>query len=157
MDFFIYGDQESFVAALGPATGETIVGQAHADIRTMFGLISPATLNDPWVAVVVPHELVHLVFDTAVRNPYRFPPAWINEGLAVYLSEGYSAQRRSLVEDAVRAKDLIPLDALGGQFPDRSREGLPRLLRRPSRRSTTSSAWTGSRRSSVSCRRTRTG
>ena len=40
--------------------------------------------------VVVPHELTHLVFDTAVTNPYHFPPRWLNEGLAVYLSEGTS-------------------------------------------------------------------
>ena len=28
------------------------------------------------------------MFDTAVKNPYHFPPRWLNEGLAVYLSEG---------------------------------------------------------------------
>ncbi len=46
------------------------------------------------MGIVVPHELTHLVFDTAVKNPYHFPPRWLNEGLAVYLSEGYSDVRR---------------------------------------------------------------
>ena len=117
VDFFIYGDQASFVTALGPGTRETTVGTAFADIRTMFGLISPDTLDDPQVAAAVAHELVHLVFATAIDNPYRRPPTWLNEGLAVYLTEGYPDQRRSLVEAAVRSKNLFPLDALGGRFP----------------------------------------
>lgn len=117
VDFFIYADDASFRAALGPGTRENVGGQAHADIRTLFALITPDAINDPWVGIVVPHELVHLVFDTAVRNPYRFPPRWLNEGLAVYLSEGYTASDRGLVSGAVRTRDLIPLSALGGQFP----------------------------------------
>ena len=117
IDFYIYGDQPSFRDALGPGTRENVGGQAHSDIRTLFALIEPQGINDPWVGIVIPHELVHLVFDTAVRNPYRFPPRWLNEGLAVYLSEGYGSSDRRLVEDAVSARDLIPLVALGGQFP----------------------------------------
>ena len=117
IDFYIYGDQASFRAALGPGTRENVGGQAHADIRTLFALITPEEIDQPWVGVVVPHELVHLVFDTAVHNPYRFPPRWLNEGLAVYLSEGYGAQDRGRVEAAATANELIPLVALGGQFP----------------------------------------
>ncbi len=57
------------------------------------------------------------MFDTAVHNPYRFPPRWLNEGLAVYLSEGYGSSDRGRVEDAVKNDELIPLVALYGQFP----------------------------------------
>ena len=42
------------------------------------------------MSIVIPHELTHLVFDTATQNPYHEPPHWLNEGLAVYISEGYS-------------------------------------------------------------------
>ena len=117
IDFYIYGDEGSFRAALGPGTRENVGGQAHSDIRTLFALLSPDSINDPWVGIVIPHELVHLVFDTAVRNPYRFPPRWFNEGLAVYLSEGYTRGDRRLVEDSVNSGDLLPLTALTGQFP----------------------------------------
>jgi hypothetical protein len=117
IDFFIYGDEASFRAALGPGTRENVGGQARADIRTLFGLITPDAINDPWVGIVIPHELTHLVFNTAVENPYRFPPRWLNEGLAVYLSEGYGPGDRNRVADAVDSRDLIPLEALGGQFP----------------------------------------
>jgi aminopeptidase N len=87
IDFFVYADQGAFYDALGPGTRENVGGQANAEIRTLFALITPNEINDPWVDVVVPHELVHMVFDTAVTNPYHFPPRWLNEGLAVYLSE----------------------------------------------------------------------
>ncbi len=117
IDFFIYGDEASFRGALGPGTRENVGGQARADIRTLFALITPDAINDPWVGIVVPHELTHLVFNTAVENPYRFPPRWLNEGLAVYLSEGYGSGDRNRVADAVDTRDLIPLEALGGQFP----------------------------------------
>jgi Peptidase MA superfamily len=117
VDFYIYGDEASFRKALGPGTRENVGGQAHADIRTLFALITPNEIDDAWVGIVIPHELVHLVFDTAVHNPYRFPPRWLNEGLAVYLSEGYGSSDRGRVENATQSQELIPLVALGGQFP----------------------------------------
>jgi hypothetical protein len=117
VDFYIYGDEGSFRTALGPGTRENVGGQAHADIRTLFALITPDEIDQSWVGTVIPHELVHLVFDTAVHNPYRFPPRWLNEGLAVYLSEGYGSSDRGLVQDATKNNALIPLVALGGQFP----------------------------------------
>ena len=42
------------------------------------------------------------MFDTAVDNPYHFPPRWLNEGLAVYLSVGYDTSDRSAVEAPAR-------------------------------------------------------
>jgi hypothetical protein len=83
----------------------------------MFALISPGEINDAWVRIVIPHELTHLVFDTAASNPYHFPPRWLNEGLAVYLSQGYDASDRATVGRAANDGTLIPLDGLSGQFP----------------------------------------
>lgn len=117
VDFYIYADQASFYDALGPGTRENVGGEAHADIRTMFALITPDEIDATWVSVVVPHELTHLVFDTTVKNPYHSPPRWLNEGLAVYLSEGYTDAWRAAVENSVRSDSIIPLDGLGGQFP----------------------------------------
>lgn len=117
IDFFIYAKQDEFYDALGPGTRENVGGQANAEIRTLFALIEPGEIEDPWVGTVIPHELVHLVFDTAVDNPYHFPPRWLNEGLAVYLSAGNAASDRREVADAVRRGALTPLDGLTGQFP----------------------------------------
>jgi peptidase MA superfamily protein len=117
IDFFIYADQGPFYDALGPGTRENVGGQANTDIRTLFALIPPSSIDAAWVENVVPHELVHLVFDTAVANPYHFPPRWLNEGLAVYLSVGDGPDDRAAVEQAVSDGTLIPLDGLIGEFP----------------------------------------
>ena len=124
VDFFIYADRAAFYDALGPGTRENVGGQANAEIRTLFADIAPSAIDDPWVENVVPHELIHLIFDTAVDNPYHFPPRWLNEGLAVYLSVGYDAGDRAAVENAAESGELIPLDGLVSQFPTGSGFGL---------------------------------
>ena len=117
IDFFVYADQTAFYDALGPGTRENVGGQADADIRTLFALITPSEINADWVSTVIPHELTHLVFNTAVDNPYHFPPRWLNEGLAVYLSESYGSGYRSSVVAAAASGTLMPLNSLAGQFP----------------------------------------
>jgi len=117
IDFFIYADQQPFYDALGPGTRENVGGQAHPDIRTLFALIAPDEIDAGWIESVVPHELTHVVFATAVDNPYHEPPHWLNEGLAVYLSDGYDAAYKAMVEGAGAAGTLMPLDALAGAFP----------------------------------------
>jgi hypothetical protein len=117
IDFYIYASQPDMYEALGTGTRENVGGQAHSHIRTMFGLIEPSEINSDWVDTLVAHELTHLVFDTATDNPYRMPPRWLNEGVAVYLSEGYTRSWQLTVEQAARQGSLIPLDGLAGLFP----------------------------------------
>ena len=116
-DFFIYPDTDAFYTAIDPSTQEGVGGQALAELRTMYGQISPGDEGGSEVGRVVPHELVHLVFDTATDNPYHFAPRWLNEGLAVYLSEGNGAEYRQAVQGAVSNNSVIPLDGITGQFP----------------------------------------
>jgi hypothetical protein len=117
IDFFVYPDQASFYDALGPAAHENVGGEAIPEIRTLFALIEPGEIDDPWVGIVIPHELTHLVFDTTVENPYRGPPRWLDEGLAVYLSQGLDESDRTQVRTAAAGGDVMPLDGLTGQFP----------------------------------------
>ncbi len=117
VDFFIYADDASFRAALGPGTRENVGGEAVTEIRTLFAELTPSILNDPWVNIVITHELTHQVIDDATNNPYRTLPRWLNEGVAVYQSEGNTTQYRGQVQDAVSSGDLLPLTALGWQFP----------------------------------------
>ncbi len=117
VDFYVYADEPAFYDALGPDTRENVVGTAVASIRTMFALIAPSDVGGSEVRRVIPHELTHLVFDTAVRNPYHSPPRWLDEGVAVYLSVGFDAGDRATVEAAVGEGRLMPLTALGGEFP----------------------------------------
>ncbi len=118
VDFFVYANVDDFYGAIGPGAHENVAGSAYADIRTLLGLIPPDQINDSLVAVRIPHEFVHLVFDTASKNPYHSPPRWLNEGLAVYQSEGYGTSDRGQIGAAARDGTLIPLDGLTGQFPN---------------------------------------
>jgi hypothetical protein len=118
VDFFVYANTPDFYGALGPGAHENVAGTAFSNIRTLLGLIPPDQIDDPIVAVRIPHEFVHLVFGTASANPYHQPPRWLNEGLAVYQSEGYGSNDRGDVQAAAKSGTLIPLDGLTGQFPN---------------------------------------
>ena len=117
IDFYLYADVEPFYDAIGPGSRENVGGVAYSDVRTMLAQIEPGGINQSWIRTVIPHELMHIVFATAVENPYHFPPKWLNEGLAVYQSEGYRTDRRGDVDAAVSNQTLMPLSALVGQFP----------------------------------------
>lgn len=117
IDFFVYADDRAFQEVLGPGFQENVGGVAPGGLRTLFASIGSTNVDDPWVGIVVPHELAHVVFETSTRNAYHDPPLWLNEGLAVYLSEGYSFNRRSSVERAVSGGTIMPLHALVGRFP----------------------------------------
>ncbi len=117
VDFFVYASQAAFYAAAGPGTRENVGGFALPEIRTLFALILPDEIDASWVGTVIPHELTHLVFDTAVQNPYHYPPRWLNEGVAVYLSEGYASSYRKDLKSGVADGRILPLAALSGEFP----------------------------------------
>ena len=117
IDFFVYADRDAFYDVIGPALQENVGGLAIPEIRTLFANIAPSEVADSWVSLVVPHELTHIVFDTATKNVYHSPPHWLNEGLADYLAIGYASDARANVERAVRSGDLMPLHALLLRFP----------------------------------------
>ncbi len=117
VEFDIYADETAFRDAIGPGLRENVGGLEVPGLRTLFALIPPSQIDDAWVGIVIPHELTHLVFNTASKNPYHSPPHWLNEGVAVYVSQGYDASDRKIVRDAAAAGSLIPLDGLIGQFP----------------------------------------
>ncbi len=117
MDFFVYDSSEALYGALGPGTRENVGGQANPLIRTMVGVIRPEDVDSDWVDVLVAHELTHMVFADVTDNPYHQPPRWLNEGLAVYLAEGYGVGDRAQVADAAAGGVLTPLSAIAGLFP----------------------------------------
>ena len=120
IDFYIYADRTAFYDVIGPALQENIGGLAQPPIRTLFANIGATNLNDAWVGIVIPHELTHIVFGTATDNPYHEPLHWLNEGLAVYLSQGFDDASRSSVRSAVADGTLMPLSSLAAGFPGSS-------------------------------------
>jgi hypothetical protein len=120
IDFFVYADQTAFYDALGPGTRDNVGGEANPDTRTLFALIAPGDLS--YASTVVPHELTHVVFSDITQNPYHDPPRWLNEGIAVYVSQGFDSSDKQLVAQAVSDGTLMPLAALSGEFPTSQQE-----------------------------------
>lgn len=116
VDLFVYDTQQALLEAVSP-NRENIAGEAHWDIRTMFVWLPADVGIDSFAEEVVRHELTHLVFDAATRNPYHDPARWLNEGIAVYLTAGYSSGDRATVEAAASTGRLIPLDGIAAFFP----------------------------------------
>jgi hypothetical protein len=115
IDFFVYGDQQSFLNAMGPATGDSVGGQAKPEFRTCYAQINAGDLT--YARSVIPHELTHVVFADVIHNPYHEPLNWFNEGMAVYLSDGYTSDNKQRVAQAAGNGTLMPLAALTGAFP----------------------------------------
>ncbi len=115
VDLFIYATQDALLEAVS-ANRENIAGEAHSTIATMFVWLPPDQAPER-SSVVVAHELTHLVFNVVTENPFHGPPRWLNEGIAVYLSEGYTNEWSSVVSIAAREGTLIPLTGIAGFFP----------------------------------------
>ena len=69
-----------------------------------YGVLTVAGLNRDSLI----HELTHLMFAERLDSPRAKPPAWLNEGMAMYFEPG-GGYRESDVQRAMRRGDLIPL------------------------------------------------
>jgi hypothetical protein len=134
IDFFIYDSAQALGLVLGPGSRENVGGQAHADIRTLLRHRAQRDRRPVGRHRRAPRACPP-VFDTAVRNPYRFPPRWLNEGRGVPV--GGLCRTAGTRPRAASRQELIPV-ALGGQSHRRGAHLLPMPSR--CRRSTTSSA-----------------
>jgi hypothetical protein len=117
VDFFIYASRDDFMQAFGSGSQEWAGAFALPETRTLIADIPPDAFDSQLVDIYVPHELAHVVFDTATANPYHEPPRWLNEGMAVYLTEGFAADWRSSLRDGVAEGRLLPLGAIETVFP----------------------------------------
>src|SRR3954469_142496 len=116
VDLFVYNTEDDMRSAISPSR-ENVAGEAHPDIDTMYVWIPSNEGAETFAGTLIRHELTHLVFHRAVDNPYHGVPRWLDEGTAVYLSEGYTDYWKGFVNGAVASKSLIPLKGLAGLFP----------------------------------------
>jgi hypothetical protein len=113
VDFFVYPSEAVFQQGLSQAG--TIGGVTLSAFRTCFAAVTPG--DSVYGQSVIPHELTHIAFADASDSPYHNPPRWFNEGLAVYMSDGYDSSDRGLVTQAVRNGTLRSLLAYSDYFP----------------------------------------
>jgi Peptidase MA superfamily len=109
-----YSTREDYASSLPPGFVQWSAGFNRPDLHVI-NLVLPSGNADE-VKNLVPHEVSHQVLYQATRNPFGKPPAWFDEGLAVYQQE--SSRDRLHAEALKQAADgQVPsLQALNGEF-----------------------------------------
>jgi len=115
-DVFVYDTEDAMRTAVSPDR-ENVAGEAFPHLDTLYVWIPHDQAADTFAGTLIRHELTHLVLHRAIDNPYHAVPRWMDEGVAVYLSEGYTDYWKGFVTSAVSSKTLIPLQGLTGEFP----------------------------------------
>ena len=116
LDFFIYNDSAAFFDAIGAGANADAAGVYFAVTHTAFGTVLASDLGSDFPDQEIAHETTHHVFGAATQNPYHTPPLWLDEGLAVYYSEG-PGPRRADLQQGIAAGRIVPLDGLSEAFP----------------------------------------
>lgn len=100
---------------------------AVADARRQTIVFDATTINlqeNPSWPVILKHELWHLLLGQHIRR--KSLPRWLNEGVAIVFSEGYSELltpgRPDILRGALLSNRLIPLNRLTEKFPAGERE-----------------------------------
>jgi hypothetical protein len=73
-----------------------------------------------WLDEVIPHEISHLYFTQATYRsmPDFYPPRWLDEGVAVYNEFSDHSFENVLLQQAVLADQILPLNQLTESFGD---------------------------------------
>jgi Peptidase MA superfamily len=116
LDFFIYDRSQPFFDAIGSGANADAAGVYIPETHTAFGTVLASDLGSSWPDTEIAHEVTHHVFEIATHNAYHAPPFWLDEGLAVYYSEGIGPRRADL-QQGISQGLIIPLDGLSGTFP----------------------------------------
>ena len=128
IDIFVYDSQSDFFGALGPGAREWTGAATFPDIRTVFMWLGGGGTDYLDTALI--HEVTHVVFYDATRNPYHDPARWLNEGFSVWSEQqnaecgGADGSQRGVERALQLRRDHRPV-------PDRQ-PGLVALLRRGS-------------------------
>jgi hypothetical protein len=115
-DIWVYSTQEELIDALPANIPEWVGGKAFPQLALVLAAIADDENGDSETKRIIPHELSHLLLYQATRNPYNAPPAWLDEGLAVYNQETHYPEEEEYVKAAAEGGYLLPIKALSGSF-----------------------------------------
>lgn len=115
-EIWVYASQDELLDALPLNIPEWVGGKAFPHLALVMVAIPEDDYYDLEIKRTVPHELSHLVLYQATRNPYNAPPAWLDEGLAVYSQQAHDPAEEEALRWAAENGALVPLNALSGSF-----------------------------------------
>ncbi|HVG00446.1 MAG TPA: peptidase MA family metallohydrolase [Chloroflexia bacterium] len=115
-EVWVYASQDELLDALPANIPEWVGGKAFPHLALVMASIADDDLAELETKRTIPHELSHLVLYQATRNPYNAPPAWLDEGLAVYNQEAHDPAEEEALRWAAEHGALLPLNSLSGSF-----------------------------------------
>jgi hypothetical protein len=74
--------------------------------------------------IILTHEIIHLAIDEMSKGSCPF---WIDEGLAVYLSQELSGEYRERLVDAVEKDSFLPFETIENPLPADTEENIRQL------------------------------
>jgi hypothetical protein len=119
VDIFIYDARDDFFGALGPGAREWFGAATFPQIRTIFMWLGAGSSD--YLDTTIVHEVTHVVFGDATRNPLHQPAKWLNEGLATWSERRSADEQRAIVQAEADGRGLFSFDAITYDFPFGSR------------------------------------
>ncbi|MEA2573847.1 MAG: hypothetical protein QOH93_1145 [Chloroflexia bacterium] len=115
-EIWVYASQDELLGSLPANIPEWVGGKAFPHLALVMAAIPDDDQAQQEIKRTIPHELSHLVLYQATHNPYNSPPAWLDEGLAVYNQEAHDPAEEEALRYAAENGALVPLNALSGSF-----------------------------------------
>lgn len=115
-EIWVYATQDELLGALPVNIPEWVGGKAFPQLALVMAAIGDDDTAESEIKRTIPHELSHLVLYQATRNPYNVPPAWVDEGVAVYYQEAHDPAEEEALREAAENDALVPLLSLSGSF-----------------------------------------
>ena len=115
LDIFVYDSHDDFFGALGPGAREWTGAATFPSIRTIFMWLGGGSSS--YLETTMTHEVTHVVFGDATRNPFHDPAKWFNEGLAVWSEQQSASGHEGNVRSAADAGQLLAFDGIAESFP----------------------------------------
>jgi hypothetical protein len=115
LDIFVYDSHDDFFGALGPGAREWIGAATFPSIRTVFMWLGGGSSS--YLETTMTHEVTHVVFADATRDPFHDPAKWFNEGLAVWSEQQSASGHEGAVRSAADGGHLLAFDGIAESFP----------------------------------------
>jgi hypothetical protein len=113
IDIYVYADDDEMRLAVFYKPDWT-GGLAYPP--NSIAIIGIAPTDEAWGKRAVAHETAHIIVDTFAFSCLGSYPAWLDEGLAMFIEGGPSSAEKRQFETAVKSNELILFSALDASF-----------------------------------------